>query len=85
MHTFLERLRAKGISCPDDYSFNELLKDSTSVQMALFETATQDVVNQIMKESDNLNAQAYSVAWVHKPPERRGFRMKTDSLLSVNK
>ena len=58
MHTFLERLRAKGISCPDDYSFNELLKDSTSVQMALFETATQDVVNQIMKESDNLNAQA---------------------------
>ena len=26
--------------------------------MALFETSTQDVVNQIMKESDNLNAQA---------------------------
>ena len=58
MHTFLERLRAKGISCPDDYSFNELLKDSVSVQMALFETSIQDVVNQIMKESDNLNAQA---------------------------
>ena len=58
MHTFLERLRAKGISCPDDYSFNELLKDSVSVQMALFETSTQDVVNEIMKESDNLNAQA---------------------------
>lgn len=58
MHTFLERLQAKGIQCPAGYAFNELQKDSLSVQMALFETSTQDVVNQIMKESDNLNAQA---------------------------
>ena len=58
MYTFLERLRAKGIQCPAGYAFNELQKDSLSVQMALFETSTQDVVNQIMKESDNLNAEA---------------------------
>lgn len=58
MHTFLERLQVKGIQCPASYAFNELQKDSLSVQMALFETSTQDVVNQIMKESDNLNAQA---------------------------
>lgn len=58
MHTFLERLQAKGIHCPAVYAFNELQKDSTSVRMALFETSVQDVVNEIMKESDNLNAQA---------------------------
>lgn len=58
MHTFLERLQAKGIQCSVNYAFNELQKDSLSVQIALFETAIQDVINQIMKESDNLNAEA---------------------------
>ena len=58
MHTFLERLQAKGIQCPVNYAFNELQKDSLSVQIALFETAIQDVINQIMKESDNQNAEA---------------------------
>lgn len=58
MHTFLERLQAKGIQCPVNYAFNELQKDSLSVQIALFETAIQDVINQIMKESDNLNTEA---------------------------
>lgn len=58
MHTFLERLQAKGIQCPVNYAFNELQKDSLSVQIALFETAIRDVINQIMKESDNLNAEA---------------------------
>ena len=58
MHTFLERLQAKGIQCPVNYAFNELQKDSLSVQIALLETAIQDVINQIMKESDNLNAEA---------------------------
>lgn len=58
MHTFLERLQVKGIQCPVNYAFNELQKDSLSVQIALFETAIQDVINQIMKESDNLNAEA---------------------------
>ena len=58
MHTFLERLQANGIQCPVNYAFNELQKDSLSVQIALFETAIQDVINQIMKESDNLNAEA---------------------------
>lgn len=58
MHTFLERLRSKGVHCPDVYAFSELQKDTLSVRMALFETPVQSVVNQIMKESDNLNAQA---------------------------
>ncbi len=58
MHTFLERLQAKGIYCPAHYGFNELQKDSIAVRMALYETSTQAVINEIMKESDNLNAQA---------------------------
>ena len=58
MHTFLERLQAKGVQCPAEYAFNELQRDSLSVQMASFETSVQDVVNQIMKESDNLSAEA---------------------------
>lgn len=58
MHTFLERLRAKGIRCLPDYSFGEFQKDSVSVRMAYYNTPVQAVVNQIMKESDNLNAEA---------------------------
>lgn len=58
MHTFLERLRAKGIRCLPDYSFSEFQKDSVSVRMASYNTSVQAVVNQIMKESDNLNAEA---------------------------
>lgn len=58
MHTFMERLRSKGIRCPSDYAFNEFQKDSAAVQMAAHYTPVQTVVNQIMKESDNLNAEA---------------------------
>ena len=58
MHTFLERLRAKGIYCLSDYSFREFQKDSVSVRMASYSTSVQAVVNRIMKESDNLNAEA---------------------------
>lgn len=58
MHTFLERLRAKGVCCPADYSFGEFQKDSVSVRIASHSTSVQAVVNRIMKESDNLNAEA---------------------------
>lgn len=56
MHTFLERLRAKGIHCLLGYSFREFQKDSVSVRMASYNTSVQAVVNQIMKESDNLHS-----------------------------
>ncbi|MCD8183006.1 MAG: D-alanyl-D-alanine carboxypeptidase/D-alanyl-D-alanine-endopeptidase [Bacteroides sp.] len=58
MRTFMDRLQAKGIHCLSDYTFNELQKDSTSLRMAVYNTPVQAVVNQIMKESDNLNAEA---------------------------
>ena len=58
MQTFLDRLQAKGVRCASDYAFAEFQKDGTSVRIATFETPVQDVLNQLMKESDNLNAQA---------------------------
>ena len=59
MHTFLERLRGKGITTPQSYGFAELPRDSVTVErMACWNTSVQKVLNQLMKESDNLNAEA---------------------------
>ena len=57
MHTFLERLRAKGIVTPQSYGFAELPPSGTK-EMARWETPVQAVLDQLMKESDNLNAEA---------------------------
>ena len=54
MHTFLERL---GVKQPW-YNFAELQKDSTCQLIAVYETSVQKVLKQMMKESDNLNAEA---------------------------
>ena len=60
MHTFLERLHAKGITTPQSYAFAELPRDSVQVErMAGWNTSVQKVLNQLMKESDNLNAEAF--------------------------
>lgn len=66
MRTFMDRLQAKGIRCipaegvafSSDYAFAPFSEDSISVRMASYETSVQAVVRQIMKESDNLNAEA---------------------------
>lgn len=94
MHTFVERLQARGIRCipaeasfsssvetavelsgpvvetaavhssesssdvSPTYLFGEFRPDSLSVRMAVHETPVQKVVKEIMKESDNLNAEA---------------------------
>lgn len=74
MRTFMDRLSARGIRCippqavapvpqdyaspVPDYAFAEFLQDSLSRQIAVHETPVQTVVNQLMKESDNLNAEA---------------------------
>lgn len=58
MHVFLERLRAKGIVVTQGYAFSEFVWDNASVQLARWESPVQKIVNQIMKESDNLNAEA---------------------------
>lgn len=58
MHAFLEKLRSKGIDVPLEYSFSGFLPDSLSTCMARWECPVQDVVTQVMKESDNLSAEA---------------------------
>lgn len=58
LHTFLDRLRDKGIAVTDGYAFADFEKDENSVRMAQWECPVQQVVDQIMKESDNLNAEA---------------------------
>ena len=58
MHTFLERLGTKFTLMQAWYSFAELQKDSTCQLIAVYETSVQKVLKQMMKESDNLNAEA---------------------------
>lgn len=58
MYAFLEKLRAKGIEVTGGYAFSDFRKEKTSVQVSRWETPMQDVLNQLMKESDNLNAEA---------------------------
>lgn len=57
MHTFLERLQEKGIAVPQSYGFAEMYPISAK-RMARWETPVQKVLDQLMKESDNLNAEA---------------------------
>ncbi|MDR1003963.1 MAG: D-alanyl-D-alanine carboxypeptidase/D-alanyl-D-alanine-endopeptidase [Prevotellaceae bacterium] len=63
MHTFLERLRAKGIDNGINngqmhYGFGTLPADTLSTLVVRYETPMQDVLDRMMKESDNLNAEA---------------------------
>lgn len=60
MHTFVERLNEKGISVPQTYDFAELPHDSVGVErLAVWNTPVQKALDQLMKESDNLNAEAF--------------------------
>ncbi|EJX00540.1 D-alanyl-D-alanine carboxypeptidase/D-alanyl-D-alanine-endopeptidase [gut metagenome] len=62
MHTLIERLQAADILLEDTtgvfYSFKEFRPDSISIRLAVCETPVAAVVKEIMKESDNLNAEA---------------------------
>ena len=59
MHVFTERLHAKGVNMlQPGYEFSEFTQDSVSMRVAQWGTSLQDVVNQVMKESDNLGAEA---------------------------
>ena len=58
MRTFVERLQRSGVKCLSHYEFRELEADSLAGRVAVYETSVQTVVRQIMKESDNLNAEA---------------------------
>ena len=60
MRTFAERLRAAGVRCLSDslYAFGELTRDSLATLLAVHETSAQRVLDEMLKESDNLNAEA---------------------------
>lgn len=58
MHAFLEKLRSRGIEVPHSYAYSEFIPDSLSACMVRRECPVQDVLAQIMKESDNLSAEA---------------------------
>ena len=58
LHTFAERLRNRGIEISEQYAFDSFQPDSLSTRMARWECPVQKVVDQIMKESDNLSAEA---------------------------
>lgn len=59
IHTFLKRLLARGVTVSPTYAYAALPADSGKVaRLACWETSIQQVLNQLMKESDNLNAEA---------------------------
>ena len=57
MHTFLERLRGKGMTLPTAYGFAALPDEGVQC-VAVWETPVQKVLKQLLKESDNLNGEA---------------------------
>jgi D-alanyl-D-alanine carboxypeptidase/D-alanyl-D-alanine-endopeptidase (penicillin-binding protein 4) len=59
MHTFVERLCEKGINIPDAYAYSEFVSDTTAVRMTSWDTPVQIAMSQLLKESDNLNAEAF--------------------------
>lgn len=58
MYAFVEHLRAKGIVVEQPYAYAEFVADSTAVHIARHACPVQKVIDQLMKESDNLNAEA---------------------------
>ena len=63
MHTFAERLQDAGIRCLSAtadslYAFRELERDSLATLLAVVTTPAQRVLDEMLKESDNLNAEA---------------------------
>ncbi len=61
MHTFLERLGNRITILNPWYSFAELQKNDSCQLVAVYETQVSKVLQQMLKESDNLNAEAMFV------------------------
>lgn len=60
LHTFIERLQKQGVTTPDTYSFATLPQDTIGIKrIGRWNTSVQQVLDQLMKESDNLNAEAF--------------------------
>lgn len=57
-YVFAERLRDKGVQLRSTYGYGEFQKEKQALCLSAVETPVQLVINQLMKESDNLNGQA---------------------------
>lgn len=66
MHTLRQRLEATGLEFAHaGYAFRECVRDSSAKLLVCYETPIQPILSQLMKESDNLNAEAllYRLGW----------------------
>ena len=57
LHTFMDQLKEREVEIAQGYDYMELPSDSCNL-LATFLTPMQTVLDQMMKESDNLNAEA---------------------------
>lgn len=58
MHVLTERLQEQGVAGAGGYDFREFERDSLSVFVTHWDTSLQQVLDYVMKESDNLGAEA---------------------------
>lgn len=71
MHTLQERLELRGMKFEADYGIQELEKDDETVLVTVYETPVQQVVDQLMKKSDNLNTEAMLIRLAHQTTGNR--------------
>ncbi|NDV65734.1 D-alanyl-D-alanine carboxypeptidase/D-alanyl-D-alanine-endopeptidase [Bacteroides sp. 224] len=58
MHVFTERLRKQGVEIPGTYTYAEFAEDTLSACITHWDTSLQQVVRKVLKDSDNLGAEA---------------------------
>lgn len=58
MHTFVHRLRGSGVEVDTLYMYQEFVADSTAVHVFQLGCPVQRILNEVMKKSDNLCAEA---------------------------
>jgi D-alanyl-D-alanine carboxypeptidase/D-alanyl-D-alanine-endopeptidase (penicillin-binding protein 4) len=71
LQTLQDRLEARGMKIEKGYAVRELVKDDNTVLITVYETPVQQVVNQLMKTSDNLNTEAMLIRLAHQSTGKR--------------
>ena len=71
LQTLQDRLEARGMKIEKGYAVRELVKDDNTVLVTVYETPVQQVVNQLMKTSDNLNTEAMLIRLAHQSTGKR--------------
>lgn len=72
LRTLQDRLEARGIKFEEEaYGVRELVKDEETTLITIYETPVQQVVTQLMKQSDNLNTEAMLIRLGHQSTGKR--------------